>query len=55
MPNERMRREEMTHKYPDEWLFIVDCEYRENTELLSRCVLVHSLSCADVYEASSRY
>ena len=55
MANERLTLEEMEQKYPDEWLFIVDCKYSENTELLSGCVLVHSPSRADVYEASSRY
>ena len=35
MENERLTLEEMEEKYPDEWLFIVDCEYSENTELLS--------------------
>ena len=55
MSNERLTLEDMEQKYPDEWLFIVDCEISENTELLSGCVLVHSPSRADVYEASSRY
>ena len=55
MTNERLTLEEMEQKYPDEWLFIVDCEYSENTELLSGCVLVHSPSRADVYDISSRY
>ena len=32
MPNERMTLAEMEQKYPDEWLFIVDCEIDENTE-----------------------
>ena len=35
MSNERLTLEEMEQKYPDEWLFIVDCEHSENTELLS--------------------
>ena len=55
MTNERLTLEEIEQKYPDEWLFIVDCEISENTELLSGCILVHSPSRADVYEASSRY
>ena len=55
MTNERITLEEMEEKSPDEWLFIGDCEYSENTELLSRCVLVHSPSRADIYDASSRY
>ena len=44
MSNERMTLEEMEQKYPDEWLFIVDCEISENTELLSGVVAVHSPS-----------
>ena len=55
MTTERLTLEEMERKYPDEWLFIVDCEYSENTELLSGVVAVHSPSRADVYDASSRY
>lgn len=55
MVNERLTLEEMDQKYPDERLFIVDCEYSENTELLSGCVLVHRPSRADVYDISSRY
>lgn len=55
MSNERMRLEEMEQKYPDEWLFIVDCEISENIELLSGIVAVHSKSRDDIYEASRRY
>lgn len=55
MTYERLTLEEMEEKYPDEWLFIVDCEISENTELLSGVVAVHRPSRADVYDASSRY
>ena len=55
MSNERMTLEEMEQKYPDEWLFIVDCEISENTELLSGVVAVHSRSEDDIYDASRRY
>ena len=55
MSNKRLTLEEMEQKYPDEWLFIVDCEHSENTELLSGRVLVHSKSRADIYEASGHY
>lgn len=55
MFKERMTLEEMIQKYPDEWLFIVDCEHSENTELLSGHVLVHSKSEADIHEASMHY
>ena len=55
MTNERLTLEEMAEKYPDEWLFIVDCEHSENTELLSGRVLVHSKSRDDIHEASMHY
>ena len=55
MSKERLTLEEMEQKYPDEWLFIVDCEHSENTELLSGRVLVHSKSRDDIYDASGRY
>ena len=55
MSNERLTLEEMIQKYPDEWLFIVDCEHSENTELLSGRVLVHSKSRVDIYNASGQY
>ncbi len=55
MSNERMTLEEMTEKYPDQWLFIIDCEINENTELLSGIVAVHSKSEDDIHEASMQY
>ena len=55
MSNERLTPEEMEQKYPDEWLFIVDCEHSENTELLSGRVLIHSKSETDIHEASRHY
>ena len=55
MSTERMTVEEMRQKYPDEWLFIVNCEHSKNTELLSGRVLVHSKSRADIYDALGRY
>ena len=55
MSNERMTLEEMEDKYPDEWLFIIDCEINENTELLSGIVAVHSNYEDDIHEASMRY
>lgn len=55
MTSERLTLEEMGQKYPDEWLFIVDCEHSENTELLSGRVLVHSKSRIDIYNASGQY
>ena len=55
MEKERMTLEEMEQKYPDEWLFIVECEISENTELLSGVVAVHSKSEDDIHDASMRY
>ena len=55
MSKERLTLKEMEQKYPDEWLFIVDCEISENTELLSGVVAVHSHSRNDIYDASGRY
>lgn len=55
MSNERLTLEEMEQKYPDEWLFIIDCEISENTELLSGVVTADSKSRADIYEASWHY
>ena len=55
MTNERLTLEEMEAKYPDEWLFIIDCDISENTELLSGVVAVHSKSEDDIHEASRCY
>ena len=55
MTNERLTLQEMEQKYPDEWLFIVDCEISENTELLSGVVAVHSKSEDDIHDASMHY
>ncbi len=55
MSNERMTLEEMTEKYPDQWLFIIDCEHSENTELLSGVVFAHSESRDDIHEVSGNY
>lgn len=51
MSKERTTLEEMEQKYPDEWLFIVDCEIGENTGLLSAFVAVHSKSREDIHDA----
>ena len=51
MANERLTLEDMEQKYPDEWLFIVDCEISENTELLSGVVAVHSKYREDIHNA----
>ena len=56
MIGERMTVEEMSKKYPNEWLFIIAPKTRENTtHLVSGIVQVHSKSRDDVYEASMRF
>ena len=55
MKQERLSIEEMVLKYPNQWLFITDCEISENTELLSGIVSVHSTSKDVVNKASATY
>lgn len=55
MSNKRMTLEDMTQKYPDEWLFIVDCEHSASTELISGIVAVHSPSREVINKASAKY
>ena len=42
---------EMERKYPNEWLFIIEPEISENTELLGGIVSVHSSVRDDIYDA----
>ena len=56
MTVERMTVEEMSKRYPDEWLFIIEPKVRANTtHLVSGIVQVHSKSREDVYEASRQF
>ncbi len=56
MITERMTVEEMSKKYPNEWLFIIEPKTRENTtHLVSGIVQVHSKSRDDVFEASRKF
>lgn len=55
MKAERLTIDEMKQKYPDQWLFIVDCEHSENTELISGIVAVHSPSRDVINKASAEY
>ena len=55
MEQERMSIEEMVLKYPDQWLFITDCEINENTELISGIVRVNSSSSDEVYNALTNH
>ena len=52
----RMTIQEMEDKYPNQWLFIVDCEMNpETTQLVSGIVTVCSPSRRDVDKASGEY
>ncbi len=56
MTVERMTVEEMSKKYPNEWLFIIEPEIHEGTtHVVSGIVQVHSKSRDDVYEASMKF
>ena len=55
MKPERLTLNEMMQKYPDQWLFIVDCEHSESTELISGIVAVHSPWRDVINEASAEY
>ena len=55
MTNERLTIEEIEHKYPDEWLLIVDYELSENTELLSGRLIAHSKSRKEIRDISMNY
>ena len=55
MKHERLTLDEMKQKYPDQWLFIVDCEHSTSTELLSGIVAVHSPSRDVINKASAAY
>lgn len=56
MSAERVTVEEMSKKYPNEWLFIIAPKTRKNTtHLVSGMVRVHSKSRDDVYEASRKF
>ena len=51
-----MTVEEMSKKYPNEWLFIVKPEIREDTPtVVSDIVQVHSKFRDDLYEASRKF
>ena len=56
MSAKRMTVEEMSKKYPNEWLFIIEPITRENTtHLVSGIVQVHSRSRDDVHKASKKF
>ena len=56
MSGERMTVEEMSKKYPNEWLFIIEPITRKNTtQLVSGIVQVHSTSRDEVHKASRKF
>ena len=55
MEQNRLSIEEMFIKYPDQWLFIIDCEHDEATQLVSGVVAVHSSSRDVIDNFSSKY
>ncbi len=55
MKNVRLTIDEMVQRYPDQWLFIVDCEHSTSTELISGVVAVHSPSRDVIKKASAEY
>ena len=55
MKQERLTLEEMRLKYPDQWLFITDCELCGNSELIGGVVSVASKYRDQVFKASRDY
>ena len=55
MEQNRLSVEDMFAKYPDQWLFIVDCKHDEATQLVSGIVAVHSPSRDVIDDFSSKY
>lgn len=55
MEQNRLSIEEMFAKYPDQWLFIVDCEHDDATQLVSGVVAVHSPSRDVINDFSAKY
>lgn len=55
MEQNRLSIEKMFTRYPDQWLFIVDCEHDEATQLISGVVAIHSPSRDVIDDFSSKY
>ena len=55
MKHERLTLEEMQLKYPDQWLFITDCELCGNSELIGGVVSIASKYRHEVFKASRDY
>ena len=55
MKQKHLTVDEMVQHYPDQWLFIIDCEHSTSTELISGIVAVHSRSHDVIKKASAEY
>lgn len=56
MYKQRLTYEEMIHRFPDKWLFIVDCEINpKTTELISGVVFAEKEHRRDIDNISSQY
>ena len=55
MHEERLSMEHIYEKYPDQWLFIVDCEINSMTEPISGIVKLATESREEAYEASANH
>ena len=56
MVNKRLTVDQMTEKYPNQWLFIVKPEICERTsQLISGIVQVHSSSRDDIHKVSKEF
>ena len=53
---ERLKTQEMVEKYPNQWLFIIEPEFCEETcELISGIVQVHSPSRDEIHKVSKEF
>ena len=56
MSKHRLNYQEMIQKFPNEWLFIIDCEINpKTTELISGVVLANKKHRQDIDNISSQY
>lgn len=56
MTTERLTTQEMVEEYPNQWLFIIEPEFCEETsELISGIVQTHSPSRDDIHKVSKEF
>lgn len=55
MSEERLSMKDIYEKYPDQWLFIIDCEINSSTQLISGIVRLATDSRKEAYEASANH